>query len=515
MELSVIIVSYNVRYFLEQCLISVLKASEGISCEIFVVDNNSEDGSCTMVTDRFPEVKLIKNSYNAGYAKACNQALKLSAGEFVLFLNPDTIVGESTFRKCIDFMSAHEDAGAMGVKMINGNGKFLKESKRALPDPLTAFFKMTGFSKLFPSSRLFSRYYMVNIDKNETAEIEILTGAFMFIRRKVLDITGFFDENFFMYGEDIDLSYRILKEGYKIYYYPEEKIIHFKGESSKKVPINSTIYFYRAMLIFAGKHFGKKDIILFNLILKPAIYTRGVISLLEKVFIILLPLISDIIAISAGVLSSIYIIGIQKYDSVHASSLLLNFRLTAGFVLAGIISIFLAGGYKKPAGTISVLKGFGPACIIIMALYTLAGIKTDYPALSILTCCIAIMITVPLFRIILATTGYKYLKNPIITERKALIVSSKESYSRIYELLEKTEKGIKIEGRVSLLNNDSGGQTAGNIKQIKEIIRSKRIKEVIFALRDISASQLISIIEEIADFKIKTRLVLEGENVFI
>jgi len=515
MDLSVIIVSYNVRYFLEQCLISVLKASEGISCEIFVVDNNSEDDSCTMVAERFPGVKLIKNSYNAGYAKACNQALRLSKGEFVLLLNPDTIVGENTFRRCIDFMRAHEDAGAMGVKMINGKGKFLKESKRSLPVPLTAFFKMTGLSRLFPSSPLFSRYYMANTGENETAEIEILTGAFMLIRRKVLDKAGLFDENFFMYGEDIDLSYRILKAGYKIYYYPEEKIIHFKGESSKKFPVNATIYFYKAMLVFAEKHFGKKDIILFHLLIKPAIYSRGVASLLKKVFIILLPLISDIIAITAGALVSIFIRGSQVYETEPASSMLLTFYLLAGFLLAGIISVFLAGGYKKPAGTISVLKGLVPACIIIMALYALTGGKTGYSAVSILTGCLIIMMTVPLFRIILGAAGYKNLINPVITKRKALVVSSEENYFKIYDLLEKTEKGIKIEGRVSPLNNDSGNEIAGNLKQIKEIIRLKRIKEVIFSLRDISASQLISLMEELAGLKLKIRLVPEGEKIIL
>jgi len=515
MELSVIIVNYNVKYFLEQCLNSVVRASEGISCEIFVVDNNSEDDSCKMVSERFPEVKLIRNSHNAGYAKACNQAMAVASGEFVLLLNPDTIVGESTFRRCIDFMRSHEEAGALGVKMIDGNGRYLKESKRALPVPLTAFFKMTGFSRLFPRSPLFSKYYMAHIDENETSEIEILTGAFMFIRKKVLEKTGFFDENFFMYGEDIDLSYRILKEGYNIYYFPEEKIIHFKGESARKIPVNSIIYFYKAMLVFAGKHFRKKDVILFHFLIKPAIYSRAALSLLNKVFVILMPLFSDIVAISAGVLASAYIWGAQVHGLNSDFSPLPTAGLLALFILPGLISIFLAGGYRKPAYTIQVIKGLIPGCIIILALYAIIHWKTGYTAATMLMGCFAVLITVPLFRIILALAGFKDLKNPFSTVKNAVVAGSRESYFRICDLVKETDNMVKIKGRVSLLKNDPGDEIVGNIDQLQEILNTHRIKVIFFSLRDIPPSQLISLIEKIAAFKIIIRLVPEGENVIM
>ncbi|MGB4293493.1 MAG: glycosyltransferase [Bacteroidales bacterium] len=513
MELSVIIVNYNVRYFLEQCLNSVVRASEGISCEIFVVDNNSEDDSCKMVGERFPEVRLIRNSYNAGYAKACNQALAIASGEFILLLNPDTIVGENTFRRCIEFMRSNEDAGAVGVKMINGSGRYLKESKRSLPVPLTAFFKMTGLSRLFPRSPLFSKYYMAHIDENKTSEIEILTGAFMFIRKKVLDKTGFFDENFFMYGEDIDLSYRILKEGYKIYYFPEEKIIHFKGESAHQMPVNSTIYFYKAMLVFAEKHFRKKDVILFHFLIKPAVYSRAVISLLKKVFVILLPLISDIAAISAGVLATVLIMGARSHGLNSDYSPLPAAGLLALFILPGVISIFLAGGYRKPAHTIGVLKGLIPGCIVILALYDFINGEMGFASDAILTGCFAVLITVPLFRIILASAGFKDLKNPFSTVKNAVVAGSRESYFRICDLVKETGQAVKIKGRVSLLKNDHGDEIVGNIDQLQEIINIHRIKVIFFSLRDLPLSQLISHIEKISALKITIRLVPEGENV--
>ncbi|MBP8958926.1 MAG: glycosyltransferase [Bacteroidales bacterium] len=288
-DLSIIIVSYNVKYFLELCLNSVEKAAEDIPSEIIVIDNNSSDDSCSMVNTLFPTIRLIRNSYNEGFAKACNQGLRLAKGEFVLLLNPDTLIDENSLRCCINFMRSHPLAGAMGVKMLDGNGKYLRESKRAIPLPMTAFFKIAGLTSLFPHSTLFSRYYMEHIDNNKTAEIEVLPGAFMFIRKNILGITGLLDERFFMYGEDIDLSFRIIKAGYKIYYYPEVKIIHFKSESSRKSPINSTIHFYKAMLIFVEKHFKKKKTLPIYIIIKPAIYISSLISLLKKTLTLVAP----------------------------------------------------------------------------------------------------------------------------------------------------------------------------------------------------------------------------------
>jgi GT2 family glycosyltransferase len=282
MDLSVIIVNFNVRHFLEQCLDSVIKASEKITCEIFVVDNNSTDGSCQMVMSHFPGVKLIRNPDNYGFSAANNQAIRQSEGKYVLLLNPDTLIEEETFTRCLTFMNEHPEAGALGVRMINGNGKLLPESKRALPTPGTAFFKMAGFSFLFPHSRLFNRYYLPHLDSTATTETEIISGAFMFIRKEVLDKTGLMDETFFMYGEDIDLSYRILKTGFKNYYFPGVRIIHYKGESTSRGNLNYIVQFYKAMLIFVRKHFtgsGKKSLLF---LISVAVYFRGFIAVLKN-----------------------------------------------------------------------------------------------------------------------------------------------------------------------------------------------------------------------------------------
>ncbi len=282
MELSVIIVSYNVRDFLKQCLLSVKKASENIDCEIFVVDNNSTDGSLVMVEQEFPEIILLKNKVNSGFSAANNQAIKLAKGRFILFLNPDTLVDNDTFIKCINFMYDHPDAGAIGVRMINGEGRFLPESKRALPTPETAFFRIFGLSFLFPKSRLFNRYYLPHIDSFTTSLTEIISGAFMFIPRDALNKTGLFDEDFFMYGEDIDLSYRLLQAGYKNYYFPDTQITHYKGKSTDRDSFTDILLFYKAMRIFVSKRIkeGKFNNWLFIII--PTIYFREGLALLNR-----------------------------------------------------------------------------------------------------------------------------------------------------------------------------------------------------------------------------------------
>ena len=281
-KIAVIIVNYNVEFFLEQCLNSVQKGISGISAEVFVVDNNSIDGSVEMVRNKFPFVKLIANKDNKGFSKANNQAIQLANSEFVLLLNPDTVIEEDTLSKVIDFMDKQPNAGGLGVRMLDGKGKFLPESKRGLPTPSVAFYKIFGLSKIFPKSKKFGQYHLGHLDEFETNEIEILSGAFMLMRAEALEKVGLLDETFFMYGEDIDLSYRILKGGYKNYYFPETRIIHYKGESTKKSSVNYVFVFYKAMVIFAQKHFSNKNARLFSFLINSAIYFRAGLALINR-----------------------------------------------------------------------------------------------------------------------------------------------------------------------------------------------------------------------------------------
>lgn len=257
---------------------------QNVDGEVFVVDNNSVDGSMQMVKQKFPWVIAIENKENLGFSKANNQAIRNSKGEYVLLLNPDTVVQDDTFDKVIDFMDHHPKAGGLGVKMLDGKGNFLPESKRGLPTPDVAFYKIFGLSRLLPKSKTFGRYHLGFLDNNKTHQVEILSGAFMLMRKETLNKTGLLDEDYFMYGEDIDLSYRILKAGYKNYYFPHTRIIHYKGESTKKSSVNYVFVFYRAMAIFAGKHFSARNARLFSILINMAIYFRASIAIANRFF---------------------------------------------------------------------------------------------------------------------------------------------------------------------------------------------------------------------------------------
>ena len=220
-KLSIVIVNYNVKYFLEQCLHSVEAATKDLATEVFVVDNLSTDGSMEYLKPKFPGVRFIENTENVGFARANNQAIRLARGQYVLLLNPDTVVGEDSLRGLCFQMDEDEAIGAIGVKMINAHGEFLAESKRSFPSPWVSFCKLFGLAKLFPYSPKFARYSLPYLRANRQHTVEVLAGAFMLIRHEALDKAGLFDESFFMYGEDIDLSYRIVQAGYKNLYYPE------------------------------------------------------------------------------------------------------------------------------------------------------------------------------------------------------------------------------------------------------------------------------------------------------
>jgi GT2 family glycosyltransferase len=282
MDLSVIIVSYNVSAYLKKCLSSVIIASEGIDSEIFVIDNKSSDDSCLMVETEFPDVRLIRNDSNRGFAAANNQAISLAAGKYLLLLNPDTIIPADSLRRCMDFMTQYLDAGALGVRMENADGEYLPESKRALPSVSSAFFKAFGFADIFPGSDLFNRYYLPALGADETGCTEVIAGAFMFIRRDVLDLTGYLDEDYFMYGEDIELSYRIIKAGFRNYYLPEVRITHFKGRSTPGNNYDDLQAFYKAMRIYIRKRSAEGQFKYTGIVLSAGIFVREAIALLNR-----------------------------------------------------------------------------------------------------------------------------------------------------------------------------------------------------------------------------------------
>lgn len=306
MKLSIIIVNYNVKYYLDQCLRSVLKAievmqDEGMGCnavegvgrkafdgnvEVIVVDNHSADGSVEYLSkcyphDRYPMIRIVGSTHNLGFARANNMAIRQSSGQYVLLLNPDTVIGEHVLLDSVRLLDAYVDAGALGVRMLNAKGEKAMESRRGLPTPLVAFYKMMGFCNRWPEHRVFGKYYMGYLPWDEVCQIEVVSGAYCMLRREAIDKVGLLDEDFFMYGEDIDLSYRILKGGYHNYYLPVD-ILHYKGESTEKSSFRYVHVFYEAMLIFFRKHYSGMSFLL-SVPIKAAIYAKATMALLKMV----------------------------------------------------------------------------------------------------------------------------------------------------------------------------------------------------------------------------------------
>lgn len=280
MKLDIVIVNYNVKHFLWQCLDSVRRAAEGLGVEVWVVDNASTDGSVAFLRESFPRVHFIENTENVGFARANNQAIQASSGELVLLLNPDTFIAEDALRHCIRFFEEHPQAGALGIHMVNRDGSFARESRRGLPTPATAFYKVIGLSRLFPHSPRFARYHMGHLPEFADGQIEVISGAFMMLRRTALEQAGLLDETFFMYGEDVDLSYRVGKSDWECWYTPA-MMFHYKGESTQQASINYVYNFYNAMLIFFRKNFARRYWYAW-LFVELAVLMMGVLSMCRK-----------------------------------------------------------------------------------------------------------------------------------------------------------------------------------------------------------------------------------------
>jgi len=488
LRLSVIIVSYNVYPFLDNCLRSVQQAMKDIDGEIIVVDNSSVDRTPQLVLEHFPEVRLIANTDNRGFAKANNQALAVSEGEYVVLLNPDTIVSEDTFTTCLKFMDLHPDAGAVGVRMLDGSGTFLPESKRGLPTLTASFMKMSGLYKLFPRSAKLNSYYQGHIGEHETAKIEVLTGAFMFIRKKTLDSTGFLDEDYFMYGEDIDLSYKITKAGYPIYYLPSTSIIHYKGESTSKSSLNYILTFYQAMLIFTKKHpefKGQKQLI------RLAIYFHGLVRFLKGSAEKWWPLVLDILLLvtSFYIVSKIwerYYFGQRGY--FEHSFYFFNIPL---YAITGGIVMFLNGAYDRPLTSRSSWLGFGWAALVILVIYAVlpADLRTSRMVILMGLIFYLFLMWLTRSKVYPWKTALKNENQRL--DRKAIIVAGPDETNRIKELINRSRDHIEIVGTVSPFE-ENGNKTAdslGQLSKLEDIVRVHKVSEIIFSAQDVPFSK--------------------------
>jgi GT2 family glycosyltransferase len=489
MKLSIIIVNYNVKFFLEQALTSVYNAQKEISMEVFVVDNNSKDDSVEMVKNRFPKVHLIENKDNPGFSKANNQALRRAKGEYVLLLNPDTVLEEDTLIKCIEFMENHPQAGALGVKMIDGAGLYLHESKRGLPTPLVSFFKITGINALFPKSSLFNRYYLGHLNENQTHEIEVLPGAFMFIKKTTLDRIGGLDERFFMYGEDIDLSYRILLDGGKIYYTPETKIIHYKGESTRKGSLNYIKIFHEAMILFADKHFAGSKNKLFVLLIKLAVYFKAIQSaIFSALSRFLLPILEFASIGSALTLTALAWAKYYHKDLNYYDDKIYYFVLPTYAILYVFCLLFFGAYdniYRKSRQIGAIFSGF----LLIAIGYSFLSEDLRSSRMIVLVSALLSFVIVSLIRWVLSVARGE--PSAAHSTRRTCIVGSEEEFQRILLLIQNIGVSMEILGRILPPGEKTSSPILGDIEDLEEIIRVKKIDQIIFCGKDISSEDTI------------------------
>lgn len=489
MKLSIVIVNYNVAYFLEQCLHSVENAITTIDTEVWVVDNASVDSSTSMVKEKFPWVKLIESKDNLGFSKGNNLAIHKCTGEYILLLNPDTVVEEDTFSKCISYMDKHPNVGGLGVKMLDGNGHFLPESKRALPTPEVSLYKIMGLTSLFPRSERFAKYYLGNLSNEETHEIEILSGAYMFMRKSALDKVGVLDEAFFMYGEDIDLSYRIIKGGYKNVYYPETRIIHYKGESTKKGSINYVLIFYQAMIIFANKHFSVRNAKLYHSIINLAIYFRAGVAILSRFVKKTITPTLDILMM----IGLLYLVknGYEEYSLKSYQSNMISVAFTS-YAFIWTISIFFSGGYDKPVQLKKIGKGLAIGTLIILAIYALLPEDLRFSRAIILLGSIAVLFGLIASRLVYSLfkiKGYSFFTSK--TKRFA-IVGTQEETDRVSNIIRQTNRGSFTITNVSPGSDFDNADYVGSIDQLKDIVMIYKINELIFCAKNLSSQLIIS-----------------------
>jgi GT2 family glycosyltransferase len=488
LELSIIIVNYNVRHFLEQCLYSVKKAINGMDAEVIVIDNNSSDNSLTVLQPLFPSFFFTTNSENAGFAKACNQGVQLSKGKYILFLNPDTLVPEDCFTKCIDFFNTHPDAGALGIKMLDGSGHFLKESKRSFPSPRTSLFKLFGLAKLFPRSKIFSKYHLGNLDENKDHEVDVLAGAFMMVKREVLDKTGGFDEVFFMYGEDVDLSYRIQKAGYKNYYFSGSSIIHFKGESTRKGSLNYVRLFYNAMSVFVGKHYGGGKAGTFGFMIYLAIWFRAAMTaignFIRRVGVPLLD--AGLILLSFWLMKNVWNEYI-KPDTYYENSLLwISFP---AFTVFYLVTAYYAGLYDKWYKLSELVGSTLAATIVLLAAYSLLPEQYRFSRGIILFGALLSFILIGILRWLLVHSGIINAATEKETNLNTLIIASQEEYATTVQLMKDAGLHERVLGRVAVSDNDSTG--IGNWKKIQLLYDVVPFREVIFCEGTLSFKDII------------------------
>ncbi|MGQ9702108.1 MAG: glycosyltransferase, partial [bacterium] len=506
-EISVVIVNYNVKHFLEQCLMAVERARHNLKTEIIVVDNASVDGSQSMVKKKFPQVQLIENHKNLGFGKANNQAIKIARGKYIFILNPDTLIQEDTLLVLKNFLDEHPEVSMVGCKLINPDGTFQVASRRSIPTPWVAFTKIVGLSRIFPKSKIFGRYNLTYLSPELESEVDVLSGSLMMVRKDILAKVGYFDEDYFMYGEDIDLCYRIKKAGGKIYYTPKTKAIHYKGESTKKGEFSYITNFYTSMLIFIDKHFKNYYSAFVKFVLVLGIYLRAIIAFLFSFFKNISAALIDLMLIMLCIFAAIKI-WLPHYPLSRFSIIF------PVYTVIWLFSTYLSGSYH-PRGEyhikqiiIGALVGF-----LINSTFTYFFKQFAYSRVVVLIASGLITFILSSWRLIYRWLGPQSVKHPLSKLRRTIIVGAgKEGLRILKKLRARPDIPYEVCGFVDFEEKNIGKEIDGTevlatIENIREVIKVQKIDDVIFSSDRLSNKQILETISNACNTGVNFRIV--------
>ncbi len=511
MDISVVIVSYNVKEFLHQSILSLKKSLTGFKSEIIVVDNNSIDGSDRVIEREFREVQLIKNERNLGFATGCNQGLSKAKGKYLLLLNPDTLIQEDTITTMIRFFEDHPETGAAGCKILNPDGKLQLACRRSFPTPLVSIPKLIGLSHFFPKSKLFGKYNMTYKDPDDLTEVDAVSGSFLMFRREIWDQIGRLDSSFFMYGEDLDYCYRIKQAGWKIYYVPFTKIIHYKGESTKLAPFDNLITFYRAMSVFVNKHFNRGYYLLLAFILRLGIIARASVSFVGRFFRDHFLMIIDGIVITIGILLAHQV---QPHPLPSFPTLI--------SMLVFYLLLWLGTGYAIGLYDRRILS-YSRAAVAALIAFTVSLLINYFfkdliysPRLIVFSFFI-ISLMLPGWRMFLLTLQRRKIIPPasklskaLLSRRTVIIGTGKEGCRIAGKLQAHMEHGLEIIGFVdkNYIDHRIGGfPFLGTLENIREILRIYRITEIIFTSDRFNNNEIMNILDEIQNTRTEAKIV--------
>lgn len=512
MKLSVIIVNYNVKYFLEVCVHSVQRAIQGIDAEIIVVDNNSTDGSMQMLAEKFPDVVRIENNNNAGFGKANNQGVAIAKGEYILFLNPDTVMPEDFFSKMLAYMDAHPKAGSIGPKLFDGKGQFAPDGKKSFPSLSVAIFKTTGINKVFSKSPYFNKYYAVNIGEDQTAAVDVLSGCCMLVRASILpQIGGAFDEDYFMYCEDVDLSYRIQKAGYHNIYYPEVVLIHYKGESTRKATLSYVRIFNEALSTFVKKHYSKNNARLFILFINIGIVLRAILSAAKQVLKVLrMPMFDALIMLGTlWFMKEFWVIHVKNIEPIPLNSVLATFPV---YITLWVASLYINGVYDQSYRGLRVIRGMVIGTVLILAYYGLLQSGLRYSrAIIIFSGISGTVIMLALHELLYRLGIFKFIPYDKLP-RKAVIVADEKNYTDTANTLRRVHYAPAVNGRIA--SDANKGSALATIHELEPYLFTAGINEVIFCVNGLTYSQILQNMQQCGS-AYEYKIHLQGSQSFV